>query len=490
MRARPTVIIVFLLAVTMSGGALAAQTPSAVGGLTVTGSIRTRAEYWQWFEPGGEDDGYAFSGTLIRAGVGQQRDVIGWQLELGAPILLGLPQGAILPAPLGQSGAGASYYAANDGEENVASAFLKQAYLRLGVAPGSEGHGIRLGRFEFVEGSERAPADPSLASLKRDRIAHRLVGTFGWSHVGRSFDGAHYSYTGPAANLTAVVARPTQGVFDVDGWPSLDVALAYAGLTISQDEAQHPGEARLFALGYVDYRDETNLVKVDNRPAAQRQVDNENITIATVGGHYLRGLVTEGGMIDFLLWGALQAGRWGSQDHRAWAAAAEVGFQPTPDTPLRPWFRLGWSRGSGDDDPEDDEHRTFFQPLPTPRLYARLPVYNMMNTQEVFGSLILRPTSWMTIRSDLRNLWLVDENDLWYSGGGAFEPETFGFAGRPSLGFTKLGLLADASVDLRLGSNLTASFYFGYLDGEHVIEDLYPEDDVVRMGYIELEYRP
>ncbi len=491
MRSRRTsVISLLIIVVNACAGALAAQTPSAIGTLMVDGSLRTRGEHWQWFEPAGQDN-YTFSGTLIRAGVAQQGARVGWRLELGAPILLGLPNAAIQPAPYGQSGTGASYYAANDGEENIASIFLKQAYLRLGTPAGTAGHGVRLGRFEFIEGGEVVPGNPDLATLKRDRIAHRLIGNFGWSHVGRSFDGVHYSYTGAGANLTAVAARPTQGVFDVDGWPSLDVGVAYLGLTLPQAvDAEHPGEGRLFALAYIDYRDEAGLVKVDNRPADRRQADQSDIAIATVGGHYIRGLVTEGGMIDFLLWGAVQAGSWGGLHHRAWAGAAEVGFQTLPDVPLRPWFRMGWSVGSGDDDPEDDAHRTFLQPLPTPRLYARLPVYNMMNTQEVFGSLILRPTSWMTVRSDIRNLWLTTENDLWYSGGGAFEPQTFGFAGRPSSGHIKLGLLVDTSIDLRLSRSLTASMYFGYMDGEHVVERLFEENDVARLGYIELEYRP
>src|SRR5690606_10260194 len=140
--------------------------------------------------------------------------------------------------------------------------------------PGAPGHGARLGRFEFVEGGETTPGDANLASLKRDRIAHRLVGTFGWSHVGRSFDGAQYSYTAGGTNLTAVAARPTTGVFDVDGWPALGVGVAYAGLTIPPPvDAAHPGGGRLFGLAYIDYRDEDGLVKVDNRALDRRELD-------------------------------------------------------------------------------------------------------------------------------------------------------------------------------------------------------------------------
>jgi hypothetical protein len=47
---------------------------------------------------------------------------------------------------------------------------------------------------------------------------------------------------------------------------------------------------------------------------------------------------------------------------------------------------------------------------------------------------MLRPAKRITIRSDIHGLWLANKNDLWYSGGGAFQPWTFGFNGRPSNG--------------------------------------------------------
>jgi hypothetical protein len=190
-----------------------------------------------------------------------------------------------------------------------------------------------------------------------------------------------------------------------------------------------------------------------------------------------------------LLWGAVQAGDWGVQGHRAWAAVAELGVQPDLLPALRPWLRLGWSRGSGDGDAADDKHETFFQLLPTPRIYARVPFYNMMNTQEVFGSLILRPGARMSLRGDVRGLWLSRTTDLWYAGGGAFERESFGFGGRPSGGQDRLGLLADVSLDVRLHPRLTGTLYFGWVEGGDVVQGIYPGGSTARLGYLELEYR-
>ena len=71
--------------------------------------------------------------------------------------------------------------------------FPKQAFVNLkglGGAPQS----LKLGRFDFAEGMEAAGKNPVITALKRTRIQQRLLGSFGWSHVGRSYNGFHYSY--------------------------------------------------------------------------------------------------------------------------------------------------------------------------------------------------------------------------------------------------------------------------------------------------------
>jgi ribose transport system substrate-binding protein len=46
-----------------------------------------------------------------------------------------------------------------------------------------------------------------------------------------------------------------------------------------------------------------------------------------------------------------------------------------------------------------------------------LPAYR----RDVFGKLQLRPSKTLAIRSDIHSLRLANRNDLWYSGGGAFQ---------------------------------------------------------------------
>ncbi|MHB0949146.1 MAG: alginate export family protein [Gemmatimonadaceae bacterium] len=485
-------LVVLSLPVAASAQSTAPAPVPAPAPITWTASLRTRVESWDWFDT--TDAGrYAFLGAQARLGIAQQRPRIGWQVELEAPLLAGLPSDAVRPAPAGQLGLGPAYFAANDGRTTVASVFLKQAVLRLGAPAGRGGHALRVGRMEFAEGAEVMPANPTLASLKRDRVAQRLVGPFGFSHVGRAFDGVHYTWDAARTNVTATAFRPTEGVFQVDGWGSLNYDLAYAAVTRQLGAARAPGEARLFALYSADHR---AMGKVDNRAAAVRNADLGDIRVATLGAHYLRLVTTGAGAFDATLWGAGQAGDWGALTHRAWAGAAEVGWQPALLPALRPWVRAGYFRSSGDGDASDRRHGTFYQVLPTPRVYARTPFYNLMNSEDLFASLLLRPGTRWTLRSDARSLRLANAADLWYAGGGPFEKTTAGYAGRPSNGgiagrpgSRSLAMLVDLSAEFRWSPHVTVTAYSGHAAGGTVIENIYPGSERLRLTYLELELR-
>jgi hypothetical protein len=221
----------------------------------------------------------------------------------------------------------------------------------------------------------------------------------------------------------------------VNGWAEVDdVTLGYASATVPIGAEDGAADARAFVIWYRDARfddDRPTLLATDNRPAIVRREDREAITVTTLGAHLADVFVAKSATFDALLWAAVQGGSWGTLSHRAGAFAVEGGVQPA-GVPWRPWLRASWFRSTGDDDPADDRHGTFFQILPTPRPYARTPFFNLMNLEELAGSLILRPSTSTTVRLDLRGLRLTEEGDLWYSGGGAFETESFGYAGRPS----------------------------------------------------------
>ena len=481
--------VAVIVALFTGGLSATAQGPAAgpdPDAITVSGSLRSRLESSDWF--GDDRNGaYSFAGSLLRLALAQSRPRADWQVELAIPILVGLPDHASAPGAQGALGLGATYFAANDGRDNVSSIFAKQAFLRVRRLGGVEGQSLKIGRMEFVDGAEVVPRDATLATLKRDRIAHRLLGTFGFSHVGRSLDGAQYGLDRRGVNVTALAARPTQGVFQVEGWGELNVTVMYGAMTGQTSGRAQMGEWRLFGLRYAD--DRKGAVKTDNRPLDVRRLETDPIATGTFGGHSLHAAKTAAGTIDLLAWGAFQNGSWGVLDHRAGAFSTEAGWQPSVWPAMRPWFRGGVGYGSGDSDPADTVHGTFFQILPTPRVYARFPFFNMMNLRDAFGEVRLRSSRALTLRGDIHALRLVRTRDLWYQGGGAFQPSTFGYAGRPSNGHSDLATLYDVSGDIAVNPQVSIGAYGSYASGKMVTQSIYDGARGALFGYVELLLR-
>lgn len=476
-------------------GLLTSPVSAQTSSIQPTGSLRIRAEQWSYFTAPDADASYAFLGSLLRGGLTGRHARFSWTLEGAAPVLLGMPDGAVSANPRGALGLGATYWAENGRQRDVAHAFVKQAFVRVGAASGRQGHAARVGRFEFSEGLEIASSNATVQTLKRSRIAERLVGPFGWTHVGRAFDGVHYTFDRPAStergplNVTVAAFAPTEGAFTAHAWRPLQIGVGYAALSLGRTQRSGAAtDARLFALHYDDRRDDPRLTKVDNRPATARALDRGAVRVTTLGGHLVHVEPTSVGPIDVLAWGTVQGGRWGRLDHRAAAAALEVGWQPK-GLAGRPWLRALWFRSSGDDDPLDGTHGSFFEVLPTPRPFARFPIHNLMNLDQVGGSLTLRPGSRVTLRADMQSLRLSSANDLWYAGGGAFRAESFGFAGRPSNGARDLSLMTDLSADIRLTPKLTVSGYVARASAGPVVRALHTGTGAAHFGYLEFDVR-
>src|SRR5439155_971106 len=286
--------------------------------------------------PGAER--YDFFASQLRAGLSVVLPHAQLTLVAQDTRLANLPADASLLPLAGNLGPGAIYYASTK-QRTQGEPFLKLGFLTLRRA----GLAATVGRFEYRDGLETVPGDPTLAALERIRIAERLVGPFEFTHVTRSFDDA-----GP-------------------------------------------------------------------------------------------------GRIDLLGWAAVQAGEWGVDDHLAWAWALETGYQ-LPALAAAPWLRVGYDWSSGDGNPTDGHHRTFFQILPTARTYAQLPFYNLMNSGDAFAQILLTPHRNLSLRSDYHWLTVSDGRDFWYSGGGATSNHVFGYAGSPAGGQHDLAQVVDLSA--------------------------------------------
>jgi hypothetical protein len=459
--------------------------PETTRNLPVSISVfdRSRVDAMQWYAATPTTETYGFVESLVRIGVAQHIKRWDWQLELAAPSDIDLPTDAVSSVTAqGQLGLGGTYYASNTNNSNPAAAFLKQGFARYHFA--GTGNSLRLGRFEFFDGEESQPKNAGMAWLQTNRIAQRLIGNFGFSTAQRSFDGAEAHFGSGSYDITAMAARADQGVFNMNGNPELNVDLQYLAFTKSSFKDHLL--VRAFGMDYHDGR--TGLTKTDNRALAIRAADHKNIRIGTYGGDAVATAPLGSGRADLLFWGALQTGQWGALSHGAGAAAVEGGFQ-FAKVPTTPWLRGGWFRSTGDNSATDNQHNTFFQILPTARVYAQFPFYNLMNSSDEFVQLIDKPTKKISLRSDLHWLKLTSANDLWYQGGGAYDNKVFGYTGRPANSQSSFASMLDASVEWQVAKPVTMTVYYAKSFGKSVIGAIYPTTKNAQYGYVEFVYR-
>ena len=457
--------------------------PGSNSPVTVTVYDRTRMDVWQFFSATPHEAVYPYVESLVRIGVGQTIRRFDWDLELTQPTIFDLPSDAVSKVTAqGQLGLGGTYYASNGNNQYPAAAGLKQGWVRYRY--GRAGSTVRLGRFEFFDGQELTTTNKTMQWLQTNRIAQRLIGNFGFSAAQRSFDGVDAHYAHNSWELTGMAARSDQGVYNMNVNPELNTDLQY--VAYSRKMANEHLIFRTFALGYHDGR--PNVVKTDNRALAVRTADHRNLRLGTYGADVFTTIPAGKGSFDLLGWGVLQNGQWGALDHHAGAATGEAGYKFT-GVATQPWIRGGFFRGTGDTNPNDGKHNTFFQVLTTPRNYARFPFYNLMNSSDQFVQVMDAPTKKVSVRSDLHFLQLTSKSDLWYSGGGAFDAKVFGYTGRPANGHRSFASVSDLSAEYQVVPQVLLTAYYAHAWGKSAIAAIYPREASAQYGYMELVYR-
>lgn len=445
--------------------------PGTNTSISAEGSIVYRSAYWNWFQSSDPvaDNEYNYFFIQSRLGIYLDNPHIGAYVQAQDVYMGNLPENSLAPAPQGPLGIGA-IYSLHTGDQSPRALAIRQAYVdlpRLFV----KGLSARIGRFDYLDGKEVMYKDPKVNWLKNIRLSERMIGPFGWSSFNRSFDGFQVSYDRPRFQLHSVVTRPTQGGFEKDFQRSIsDIDLVTATGTLKYNEWIPNTEGRIFYYYYDDGRTITAT-------PGQSGLNEGDIRIHTFGTHWLHTEKTRSGVFDMLFWGALQSGEWGAADHSAWAAALEGGYQFTK-IPWKPWIRGGYFVSSGDSNPNDGEHETFYQLLPTARKYALFPFYNLMNNEDLFVQVILKPSDAITFRADLHSLKLHEANDLWYMGAGPTQNagNIFGYIGRPSGGMTDLGTVFEIVASYKCSKYISVNMYYGHAYGQDVIENIYDGD--------------
>jgi len=134
--------------------------------------------------------------------------------------------------------------------------------------------------------------------------------------------------------------------------------------------------------------------------------------------------------------------------------------------------------------------------MPTLRIYAMTPWFNLMNTTYGFGQIMIKPMKNLLVRTDFTKLWLTEEDDAWYQGSGMTRGDIFGFKPlRPAGGFDNddLGTMWDLSLFIKNicnynGVSMGLDLYYSHVWGDDVVEEIFTEDDDLDFFYAEFRF--
>ena len=483
------VVMFFCFVVFMNRPVMAEEMPfnlaNAIGlpdALTIDGVVRTRYELTDWYNAGKEgiDNKDSFFSMKSQLGVAYKQDSFKLYLQGEYDQVFDLSRNT-------DAGISSSYRNFNEGDTKPGSVYFRQAYAQF-PSISKSGFSVLGGRFLYSSGAELSSENETLKWIKKARIRERMIGPFDYS-FGRSFDGGRMDYaTKDLGTLTVNAFHPTQGGFNTEGMQTItDISVLTTAFTHQYSfDNKNQGELQFF---YYRYDDNRNVTKTDNRALDIRQGDMNSLAINNYGAHLVHTSQIGIGTWDCLFWGVIQEGNWGQDHHAATAFAVETGYK-FDKFYGKPWLRTGLNWGSGDSNSTDGEHGTFFQMLPTSRIYAMTPFYNMMNMQDFFVQGIWKPLDKVTFRTDVHLLNTVNTEDLLYAGAGANSRNgAFGYAGTPTGGDSSVGTLIDGGLGFEFNQNIGLNLYYGYLIPGDVMKNNFPNKDSISYGFVELNFK-
>ncbi len=472
--------------------------PDPLSDLKLYATERFRWSAWNYAESDPYDNSYDLFASQLRAGGRWEHPRAAAHAAWQYAHLWPLPTGASTGA-----GAGPLYYSNGTLEPESHGTYLK--YLELDLKDiGGSGLGIGGGRFDYSSGNmyrtgtgrgtEPTPATAvtkKIEALKKMRVGDRVIGGFGWSEYQRSFDGLKTSLDHEVFHAHFAAFVPTQGGFEEGAGSSIeDIRISALEVALKKERVWPNTEALLFHYHWTDTRAlDSAAARPDNTGRSVPAGLENDVDLDMIGGQFVGALPWGPGTADYLVWGGWQTGSWFELDHDAYALAAEAGYQ-LDRHPWKPWLRGGYNTGSGDSDPADTTHGTFYQMLPTARLYSQSILYNMMNTEDLFVMLIVKPLPAVTVRSDAHFMDLENSSDRWYVGAGPMHRSKLtDYTGRATGGEDELGTLLDLTVTWEIDAHLTLSAYYGHFDGGEVVSRFYTKDDQVDFFSLEAAVR-
>jgi hypothetical protein len=255
-----------------------------------------------------------------------------------------------------------------------------------------------------------------------------------------------------------------------------------AFVTVKQKAWLSSTELRLF-----------NILYRDSRPSTDASL-GDRLLIDAVGGSLVGFYPAGSGAVDLMLWSAFEFGDFGASNQAAAAFIAEGGYV-WQEVKSAPWIRFGIAYSSGDDDPFDGDHNTFFNMVPTNHKWYGAQDFNaFQNLTNFYGQFRLQPHPQVGLNLEGHSFWLSESADAWYGGSGPANNLGFGYVARRPLGGFRgqkdIGTEVDLIVNWRVDKRVGLQFGVSYFRGGDVAKAVLPVKDDSTWAYFQLVVTP
>lgn len=269
---------------------------------------------------------------------------------------------------------------------------------------------------------------PTSLTIGRQELAfgdHRLVGNFGWSNIGRSFDGLRLTYLAAPVRVDFWGVSPKVYGTNTSAAPAFTPSnrehQEFYGVYASIKTAPVTVEPYVMYLLDGGNAGELNaagtaLLSPIKAPAARGQ------NRVTVGVRADGKAASEA--IDVTGEGAYQLGSMDARgttpktDISAYAVALKAGY--TVPVAIKPRVGIEYDRASGDKDRTDDTLGTFENLFPTNHpFYGYMDYVGWRNMQDMRLSLSAKPSASTGVGLDYHRFSLAEKDDNWYAASGA-----------------------------------------------------------------------
>ena len=306
-------------------------------------------------------------------------------------------------------------------------------------AEGDDAFDLRQGYIE-IGNSKEFPLSLKIGRQILSYGDERLVGSFDWNNIGRTFDAAKLRWEAKNWWLDAFassVVVPTRGKYNqsdfVNGTEN-HRSQVFSGVYFSTTAIPvqttdlyvfhlHENDNPLYLPAAIG---DTNFVtlgaRIKSNPGAfapqppAPAPDGKAIADGKSAPLPLPPKKPVG--FDYDAEGAFQTGKVRGLTLTAFAVHGGIGY--TFDVPWLPRLGVAYNYGSGDSDPHDHQIETFQNLFPTNhKFYGQMDVFSWQNMHDLEVSVKAQPLKKVSLKAEFHAFWLASNEDVWYRANGA-----------------------------------------------------------------------